>query len=370
MLEAKIKDAAQRVFTWLGAHVEKRGGAMSAVVDQGPEPALRVWWRKDASASIIRDAMSLEIGLPRRAINFGVSLRVSDDVQFSVSVPWLSFYVGAGRAPKVVDRLYEHLKLDRYHNLRCGFSVYSSEGGVVMAQGDWLYSDISLLSQQDASAGRNMVTSARSGVVDLTTLLLGKPVTTTVQEVGLDNVPVPLPEGVYYGTGRVQRMETRRARWPFVWDVAHFEVVNVPQGIPTDDGIYGGFDEGVLRSERERGGNRDVFGAVGVLVGKVMSARGGDAKWRPTKRVRRKLPLPADYEASLWWEVREPLTGTWRFCKGGSGTTHAVMANQGYRIDEPPCGYCGAKYGEPCRELPSDPPERCPHYDKREENRL
>lgn len=214
----------------------------------------------------------------------------------------------------------------------------------------------------------------RHGYVYPLDFLLGRPIFS--QKV-LDEreVGVPMPEGVYRGKAALTE-DTWRRPGPGLWQALGFDelpwlterltrvMVSVPQGVPVPGKGENAhdLDEGAIYDRT--GPAASIEEGVGAFVGSALNLRRRRAGegWRPSVRVRRRLPF--EREGSLYrWEKREPLTGEWSswwFRTEEEVREHARAVD--LVIDERPCGCCRAAYGEPC----TDP--ECPNRDLRRQS--
>ena len=176
-------------------------------------------------------------------------------------------------------------------------------------------------------------------------------------------VAIPMPEGVYVGHAKLVEATWRLPRWPRVWDRVRRVHIEVPQGIPVPGKGENSWDLDEDATYGFTTAARTIEQAVGTLVGDVLSDRRHRAgeNWRPSKRVRRDLSKPSTrskgfimgsttpVDLEYWdWLIRDPLTGRWD--SWGTLDMATARAMTDYEIDEPDCGCCHAKYGEPCKD--------------------
>ncbi len=189
-------------------------------------------------------------------------------------------------------------------------------------------------------------------------------------------VLVPLPEGSYPATATVEDLVWGMPRWPGEWARERMVTLTFPQGI--DDGGGDAFYRWTWGTSDHRPNARpsdpdrpSVGEAIGSLVGEVLASRGGTT-YRPTVRVRRTLRDVSDVGDGpdepelIRWEVRDGLTGAWKFMgldrevgptltAAGRAVLRARAVGHDaeralvrYEVEEPPCPRCFVPYGTRC----------------------
>lgn len=284
-----------------------------------------------------------------RASQLGITLDAGglhdDSATLALHAPFLSVYVSW--QSRWFDGLPTRLGFKPWHSVKYGAQLYSMGDDDVVFTYAWAHND------HDSQYTWHK--PFRHGYFNLADVVFGS-VRHERRELWRGAVSIPMPEGVYVGEGSLTEHTHRRPRWPGAWRRFFRDNVDVPQGIE-HPGKHGA-THGLSPAGRSYRGPNGAFDAVGGLVAGVMKDRGGDASWRPETRVRRRLPLCDEGP----WEMRDMLTGEWRET---SALAIAALRGRGLRVDEHPCGCCGAAYGAPCVPYHGD---ACPNLTLRAEN--
>lgn len=296
------------------------------------------------------DRPSLEVSRGRLR-QLGATLKLTDDeAVLAVHLPGVTVFAGTGGVRWLSRRVAEKNGWSPHCGVHWGAEAYFNED----------LDEHTLTYAWCHNAYDSSYTSRnpwRHGYHALEDIVFGK-LTITKKTLWKGPVGVPMPEGVYAGRGKLQRIRHWRPRWPGPWGVFYLEQVEVPQGVEHPGGgpLYS-----VSPAARSYRGENGAYEAVGAFVASVLKDR-GVAAWAPKPRARRVLPLARSKRGGYAWEEYQPLTGTWTKSKN-SLLRHEVLLG-GYRIDEPACGSCRAKYGEPCKKT------ICPNLGLRRENKL
>ena len=290
----------------------------------------------------LSDAPRLEVNLkPMRQLGFKFSVQ-GDEYGLALHLPGVSAYATAYGSKALAERIAVRNKWPAHSMVTWGAQGYYDPDAMHhVVTYDWEHNayDSSYTSRDPRRHGYHAIEDFVFGPLKITRKTLWK-----------GPVSVPMPEGVYEGRGKLQRIRHWRPRWPGPWGVFFLESVEVPQGVEHPNGgpLYG-----VSPAGRAYRGEDGAHEAIGAFVATALKERGG-AAWRPKPRVRRVFP----FTRPLRWESRDPLTGTWSTC--GSGQT--IPRHLG-SIDEPSCGCCHAKYGAPCTD------KACANIGLRRENK-